>query len=353
MTATVPIRPVGRSGLDVSELALGAAPLGNLYEPVTDAMARSLIDAALQAGITYFDTAPFYGFGLSERRVGDGLRGHSHAIVSTKVGRLLVANASIKDDAIRHGFRSAMPFEPVFDYTRDGILRSWEASVHRLGLAHIDILYIHDIGIDTHGPADAEMWAALTKGGGLRALETLRSEGSIRAFGIGVNESAACLRVMEHTRVDAVLLAGRYTLLEQGAMDRLLPACLSAGTTVIVGAPYNSGILALGTRSGRIPNYNYQAAPPHILARVARIESICDRHAIPLSAAALQFPLAHPQVASVVAGVASLAQFQTTLHNYGLAIPLDFWTDLKSEGLIHADSIVPRQQPPAEETTNE
>jgi len=335
-------RRLGNTGLAISEIGLGAGPMGNLYEPMSEEAAQQVVHNALDAGINYIDTAPFYGFGLSERRVGNGLRGHTDIVLSSKVGRLLVPDANITSDAIRYGFRSAMPFNPVFDYSHDGILRSHEASLHRLGLACIDILYIHDIGIDTHGPSNSAMWDQLTQGGGLRALDKLRSEKSITAFGLGVNEIAACMQLMKHIQVDVMLLAGRYTLLEQGAMDALLPACTAANTAVVIGAPYNSGILAIGTRTGRIPNYNYAPAAPEILARVAQIEVVCDRHSISLSAAALQFPLAHPQVSSVVAGIANLTQLDTTLRNYGTTIPSHFWAELKAEGLMRADAVVPR-----------
>ncbi|HEX2583673.1 MAG TPA: aldo/keto reductase [Steroidobacteraceae bacterium] len=339
--STIPLRQIGHTGLAVSEIGLGTGPLGNLYEPMRDEIARFLIDTAAKTGINYIDTAPFYGFGLSERRVGDGLRGRANMIISSKVGRLLVADPLVKNDDMRMGFRSAMPFKPVFDYSYDGILRSHEASLHRLGLAHIDIVYIHDIGQQTHGSLNDSMWDQLIRGGGLRALDKLRSEKSIRAFGVGVNEVPACLQVMEHALVDVVLLAGRYTLLEQQAMQTLFPACAAARVAVVVGAPYNSGILATGLRSGRVASYNYGPAPSDVLIKVQKIESICDRHAVPIAAAALQFPLAHPQVVSVVAGVASTAQLNTTLDNYNFSIPSDFWAELKSEGLVDMEAFVP------------
>ena len=338
------IRQVGKTGTNVSEIGLGAGPLGNLYEPMRNEIALLLVDAAVKAGITYFDTAPFYGFGLSERRVGDGLRDHADIVLSSKVGRLLVPEPRVKSDANRYGFRSAMPFTPVFDYSYGGVLRSYEASLQRLGLARIDILYIHDIGIETHGSSNSVMWDQLTQGGGLRALQELRSEKSIGAFGIGVNEIAACLQLMEQVRVDVILLAGRYTLLEQDPIDALLPACAAAGTAIVVGAPYNSGILVTGTRSGSVPHYNYVPAPPEVITLVGKIENVCERHSVSLPAAALQFPLAHPQVCSVVAGMANVTQLNATLRNYSASIPADFWAELKAEGLMRADAIVPGHQ---------
>jgi D-threo-aldose 1-dehydrogenase len=340
MTATIALRRMGSTGLSLSELGLGTAPLGNLYEPMSDATAQAVLEVAAAAGIQYVDTAPFYGFGLSERRVGDGLRGQRSRVISTKVGRLLAPDAGVGDDSIRFGFRSALPFKPVFDYSHDAILRSWEASLQRLGLARIDLLYVHDVGPQTHGSAHPVMWQQLTAGGGFRALQRLRDEGSIGGFGLGVNEIAVCLEAMDYTHIDAVLLAGRYTLLEQGALDELFPRAKAGGTAVIVGGPYNSGILAAGTRS-KEPLYNYAPAPADVLARVARIEAVCELHNVPLAAAALQFPLAHPQVASVIPGIASVDQLFDTLRFYRTSIPPRLWQDLKSEGLLREDAPVP------------
>jgi D-threo-aldose 1-dehydrogenase len=346
MTPTIPRRSVGTTGIALSELGLGTAPLGNLYESMSDATARAILDAAVAAGVRYVDTAPFYGFGLSERRVGDGLRSESNCVISTKVGRLLEPDSSVGDDSMRCGFRSRLPFKPVFDYSHDAIIRSWEASQQRLGLARVGILYVHDVGVATHGAAHAAMWHQLTTGGGFRALQGLRDEGSIGGFGLGVNEIDVCLEAMNTIHVDALLLAGRYTLLEQGALDELLPRARASGTAVIVGGPYNSGILAVGTRSKGPAHYNYAPAPAAVVARVGRIEAVCERHGIPLAAAALQFPLGHPQVASVIPGVASLAQLSDTLRYYRMPIPPRFWSDLKSEGLLRDDAVVPDAKQP-------
>jgi D-threo-aldose 1-dehydrogenase len=313
---------------------------------MSDATAQSILEAAVSAGVQYVDTAPFYGFGLSERRVGDGLRGERSCVISTKVGRLLQPDSSVGDDSLRCGFRSSLPFKPVFDYSHDAILRSWEASLQRLGLARVDLLFVHDVGVQTHGPAHPAMWQQLTAGGGFRALQRLRDEGSIRAFGLGVNEIAVCLEAMNHAHVDALLLAGRYTLLEQEPLNELFPRAKAAGTGVIVGGPYNSGILATGTRSNAPPLYNYAPAPADVIARVARIETVCERHDVPLAAAALQFPLAHPQVASVIPGIASVAQLFETLRLYRAPIPPRFWEDLKSERLLREDAVTPNPNTP-------
>ncbi len=335
---TIPTRPLGTTNLHVSELGFGAASLGNLYQPITDEVARATIDAALAAGFGYVDTAPYYGLGLSERRVGDGLRGRD-IVLSTKVGRLLAPDVSVRGDSERHGFRSAMPFEPVYDYSYDAVMRSWEASLQRLGLARIDILYVHDIGRMTHGDDHDRRFAQLT-GGGLRALEELRGGGAIGAFGIGVNEVDICRDVMAEVRLDAILLAGRYTLLEQEALDDLLPACAASGTSIVIGGPYNSGILATGTKAA-IPYYNYAPAPPAIVTRVAAIEAVAARHGVALSAAALQFPLAHPGVASVIPGLGDPKRVAQTLALYESDIPADFWAELKAEGLVRGDAPVP------------
>ena len=256
-----PLRPLGRTGLSVTELGFGTAPLGNLFRPLPDAVARETLAAAEKAGFGYYDTAPFYGFGLSERRLGDALRARKDVVLSTKVGRLLQPVAGPVDECTaRHGYATPMPFEPVFDYSYDAMMRSYEASLHRLGLGRIDILYIHDIGTLTHGDANVARMAELTKGGGLRALQELRAAKQIAGFGMGVNEVAACLEVMDHARLDVILLAGRYTLLEQTPLDDLFPRCVAAGTAIVVGGPYNSGILAVGTRTGAQLYYNYEPA---------------------------------------------------------------------------------------------
>jgi D-threo-aldose 1-dehydrogenase len=342
VTRLLPTRCIGKTRLSVSELGFGAASLGNLYRIVSDSDARETIRAAIEAGITYFDTAPYYGFGLSERRVGDALREHSGMVLSTKVGRLLKASPSVHGWAERHGFCSPMPFEAEFDYTFEGVMTSWEASKHRLGLAHIDVLYVHDIGSLTHGERHETTFHQLTDGGGFRALEQLRAAGEILAFGIGVNEIAICLEAMKHAHLDVILLAGRYTLLEQNALDTLLPACERAGTSIVVGGPYNSGILATGTRQGGALHYDYAIAPPTVVDRVRRLEAHCEQHGVPLAAAALQFPLAHPQVVSVIPGLGSPRHIERTLALYETNIPNALWHALKDDGLLRADAPVPQ-----------
>jgi len=334
-------RAVGRTGLHATELGFGAGALGNLYKRVEDDDARATLDAAIDAGIGYFDTAPFYGLGLSERRVGDALRERrSQVLISSKVGRLLRPSDDVLPSE-RYGFVTPMPFEPQFDYTHDGILRSYEASLHRMGLARIDILYVHDIGAMTHGAQHDHYWEQLTRGGGFRALERLRDEGAIAGFGLGVNETSVCMDALRETRLDVILLAGRYTLLEQDALDDLLPACVQDGVSIVIGGPYNSGILATGTRSRGTLHYNYGPAGPEIVARVARIETVAAAYGVPLAAAALRFPLAHPAVASVIPGLGDARRVDQTLELYRAPIPSAFWADLRREGLVRPDAPLP------------
>ena len=335
----IPRRKMGRTDCALPELGFGAAAMGNLYAAIHDASAAATLDAALSAGFRYFDTAPHYGRGLSERRLGDALRGRGDVIVSTKVGRLMDPDASITDDRERDGFHSAMPFSPCYDYSYDGILRSHEHSLQRLGLARVDMLFVHDIGRVTHGEADARYREQLIAGGGFRALESLRDQGAISGFGLGVNEVEVCLDLMEAARFDVILLAGRYTLLEQGALDALFPACAMAGTSIVVGGPYNSGILATG--SAAAGRYNYAPAPEAVLTKVRALEAVAARHHVSLPAAALAFVLAHPLVASVIPGIADPQQVSDTMRLYAEPIPSAFWTELRDQGLVRPDAPLP------------
>jgi D-threo-aldose 1-dehydrogenase len=237
-----------------------------------------------------------------------------------------------------------MPFEPIFDYSHDGILRSHEHSLQRLGLGRIDILLIHDIGKLTHGGRHAERLNQLIDGGGLRALCRLRQEKAVAAIGIGVNEIDICLDLMDRAELDVLLLAGRYTLLEQGAIEELLPRCVTAGVSVVVGGPFNSGILATGSSAAAPPRYNYDPAPAAVRGRVRRLESVCQSHGVPLAAAALQFPLAHSAVASVIPGFASADEVAAGAAHFRIAIPDALWSDLRTEGLIDPRAPVPGAQ---------
>lgn len=321
-------------------LGLGCASLGNLYRAISDEQALETVQAAWGAGMRYFDTAPYYGLGLSERRLGDALRTYPRGeyTISTKVGRLLDPNLSPDLAAERHGFVTPMPFKVRYDYSYDGVMRSYEASLQRLGLARIDILLVHDIGKQTHGEANAGHFADLADGG-YRALDELRSSGAVERIGLGVNEWEVCADAMAIGRWDCFLLAGRYTLLEQEALHGFLPRCESHGAKIILGGAYNSGILATGTRQGGEMHYNYAPAPPDIIERVQRIEALCDAHKVSLAAAALQFPVAHPVVECVIPGLGDAGRVRQTIALAQEPIPSAFWHALHAEGLL--DSAAP------------
>jgi D-threo-aldose 1-dehydrogenase len=322
-------------------LVFGGGPIGNLQQPVNDADAIAAVERAFDLGIRDFDTAPHYGRGLSERRVGDALRSRAGYALSTKVGRLMLPDASMGMASDLDGFRSPMPFRPEYDYSAGGIARSHEASLDRLGLARIHRLLVHDIGTFNHGERNGQYWNQLTQGGGFRALERLRGTRTIDAIGLGVNEVEVCLAAMREVHLDTVLIAGRYTLLDQKALDRLLNACLDAGTSVMLGAPFNSGILVTGTRGPATPYYDYQPASPEVIERVRRMEAVAERHAVPLAAAALQFPLGHPAVKGVVAGFRDAQQVDQAVAWMTHAIPDNFWAELVAEGLLRPDAPTP------------
>ena len=317
-------------------LGMGTAGIGNLYAPVSPGTSRETVAAAWAAGIRYFDTAPHYGFGLAERRLGDALAAldqGSEAIVSTKVGRLLAPAAGGARE--RHGFVDADPFEPIFDYGRDAVLRSHEQSLARLKRSRVDVLLAHDLGELTHGAASgAHMRAFLDSG--YAAMRELKDQGAIDAIGIGVNEIEVCLFLLARAELDVILLAGRYTLLDRRAGTQLLGLCQERGVRVVVGGPYNSGILAQPTADQRRPRYDYAAPPASILARAAAIEQICERHGVPLGAAALQFPLRHPAVVSVIPGFVGLPQVRQTIERMATEIPERLWSELDRDA--HASS---------------
>ncbi len=290
-------RPLGPHGIPVTAAGYGGGSLGNFFRTLSHADALSVLDAAWNAGIRYFDTAPFYGRGLSERRLGAFLedRDRDEVVVSTKAGRVLTpARDEVEKDGI---FYDPSPFNFRYDYSYDGIMRSFEHSLHRLGTSRIDILYVHDIDSLNQG-ADLPSRLQTLKTGGIKALEELRHAGDIRAWGLGVNEVEACLDCLDYADPDTFLLAGRFTLLEQDAIRPLLDRCLERRASIVVGGVFNSGILATGAVPGA--RYNYAEAPPQVLERVHRLEAVCETHGVPLSAAALQFPFVHPAVVSVL-----------------------------------------------------
>lgn len=327
-------RQIGRTRLQVTELGLGCATLGGSRIGVARQAAEDIVAAAWAAGVRYVDTAPFYGVGQAERAVGDAMRDRPRDewVLSTKVGRLLRPNPTgVHADGRIH----PLPFDPVYDYSYDGIMRSFEDSFQRLGLARIDILYVHDIGVYQHGREGHPPHMKALRESGYRALESLRGSGTIAAFGIGVNEREVLLEAMEWGQWDAFLLAGRYTLLEQAPLDDLLPKCVAAGTSIVVGGPLNSGILA-----GR-DTWNYSPAPPDVVERVKRIAAICDSHKVPLPAAALQFPLAHPAVAAIIPGPRNAAEFTQNVGLLRHPIPAALWSDLRNAKLLHPAAPVP------------
>ncbi|WP_371168168.1 aldo/keto reductase [Aliiroseovarius sp. 2305UL8-7] len=328
-------RRVGKTSLELPTLGFGTAPLGGLFDAVDGAEAAQTLAEALDHGMSYVDTAPFYGFGRSERRVGDQLRGRKHQI-STKVGRLLLPGPAPDPAAV--GWPDALPFHPVYDYGYDGIMRSFEDSLQRLGLDQIDVLYVHDIGEMTHGTDNVRHFKAL-EGGGYRALEELRMSGRLKAIGLGVNETQACLDALNIGDWDVFLLAGRYTLLEQTPLDDLFPKCVERGVSFVVGGPYNSGILVGGD------TWNYGAAPESVMKRVERVSAICQDHNIPMPAAALQFPLGHTAVTSVIPGLRNRCELSDTINWCRHPIPREFWQALKIEGLMHSDAPIPPALP--------
>jgi D-threo-aldose 1-dehydrogenase len=321
-------RRIGRTSLEVTVLGLGCATLGGSRVGVDREQAEAIIRAAWAAGVRYIDTAPYYGFGQAERCVGDAMRGvpREEWVLSTKAGRLLRPNPAV---GAGEENRRPMPFEAVYEYSYDGIMRSFEDSLQRLGLARTDILYVHDIGAVQHGKEAHPQLMRTLRDSGYRALESLRSGGAVRAIGIGVNEREVLIEALEWGAWDAFLLAGRYTLLEQMPLDDLLPKCLEAGTSIVVGGPLNSGILA-----GR-DTWNYVAAPAQIVARVNAIKSVCEGHRVPLAAAALQFPLAHPAVAAIIPGPRNVDEFEANLALLHHPIPAQLWADLRDAGLLH------------------
>ena len=342
MQTELSARHIGTTDLEVTTLGFGCASLGNLYRPVSDEDAGVTARRALDAGLRYFDTAPYYGFGLSERRLGDVLRKQPRDsfVLSTKVGRLLYPCEPVDLDQERYGFYSPLPFAPVYDYSYDGVMRSYENSLQRLGLNRIDILYIHDIGRVTHGEDNGHLFKVAMEGG-YKALDELRASGQISAFGLGVNEYEVCEEALEYGDFDCFLLAGRYSLLEQKALDTFLPKCEQRNVSVIIGGVYNSGILALGTGSGKPLFYNYEPAPPAVIDRVRQLENVCAEFNVSLQAAALQFPLGHPAVASVIPGLGNPARVKQTLGFFTSPVPTAFWQALRDRNLVHAKAPLP------------
>lgn len=336
-------RPLGRTQLELTTMSFGATIIGNFLRPISDLYSTELVDQAWDLGIRTFDTAPLYGHGLSELRLGQALRERprSEYVLSTKVGRVLTpAEPSTIDSGL---WKDPAPFAATFDYSYDGIMRSIEESLNRLLTDHLDILYMHDIDRYTHGDNQPEMFRQAVDEG-FPALVKLKDEGVVSAIGIGVNEADVCLAAIKETDADCVLLAGRYTLLEQEPLDDLLPTCQSRGIGVVLGGVYNSGILATGPRDGA--KFNYGPAPLEIMNRARRIEDICLDHGVPLPAAALQFAASHPAVSSICIGSRTVQQQSHSASLLEHSIPEALWTELRDYGLIRADAPTPAGSTP-------
>ncbi len=328
----------GNGGLTFTELGFGTAPLGNLYRAIGDGDAAEILDLAWESGIRYFDTAPLYGYGLSETRLNRFLRGKDRdsSVLSTKVGRLLSATAPDDRDGLGKWFEVPARRE-IYDYGYDGVMRSLEFSLERLGVDRVDILFAHDLDIFNHG-SQAVLDAKLNEflDGGHKALVELREQKVIGAFGMGVNEWQPAEWLVDNGDPDIILLAGRYTLLEQEALDSFLPKCVDRGVGIVIGGPYNSGILATGPKEGAY--YNYDPAPPEILERVGQIETLCRDHDVRLVDAAFQFPLLHPAIVSVVPGGQSAKEMSSNCNAASAVIPPALWVDLKDRGLMRTDT---------------
>lgn len=341
VTALAP-RPLGRTGLPVSTLGFGGAPLGDLYARLDEAQAVATVEAAIAGGITLIDTSPLYGHGLSEHRIGAALRRapRDGLILSTKIGRVAEPFAGRGDGS---GYLGGLPHGMRFDYSYDGAMRSLEQSALRLGVDRIDIVLIHDVDVWTHGEAMIEQRFSEAMAGAYRALERLRASGAVKAIGVGVNEAQMCERFARAGDFDTMLLAGRYSLLEQPALASFMPLAQEKGIGLMLGGVFNSGILATGAAPGA--RYNYKPAPPAILDRVGRIEIVCARHGVPLRRAALHFPLGHPTVASLVMGAVSPAEVEDQIAALSQPVPAALWAELKAQGLLAADVPVPLPVP--------
>lgn len=328
----------GRVDLEVTAFGFGTAPVGNIFREIDEETSDGMFQAAWDAGVRYYDTAPMYGHGLAELRTGQSLRwkNRDDLVLSSKVGRRLVP--AKRSDIDFAPWTNAAPFNLEFDYTYDGTMRAFEDSLQRLALERMDICFIHDIDVFTRGDAQPDVFKQAMDGA-WKALAKLRDEGVVSAIGVGVNEWQVCQAALEARDFDCFLLAGRYTLLEQEAQDTFLPMCEARGAAVVVGGGFNSGILATGAREGA--KYNYAPAPAEIMDRVAKIEAVCADHQVPLPAAALQFVVAHPAIPSFIAGTRTIAQLEQNLNRFRHEIPADFWAELKHDGLLRTDAPVP------------
>ncbi|MEO5806860.1 aldo/keto reductase [Devosia sp.] len=329
-------RSVGQTALKITELGFGAATIAGNFKAVAPEDARNTVSHALDLGINYVDTAPQYGYGRSEHMVGDVVRERRDEVVlATKVGRLL--KPAFNDvRTLPHNWANPLPFDQHYEYTYDAVMRSFEDSLQRMGVNRIDILYVHDIGVMTHGvEGNKPLWKQLETGG-YKALRELRDSGVVSAIGFGVNEWEVLMDALDLGDWDVFLLAGRYTLLEQTSLSPFLEKCLARKTSVVAAAPFNGGAL-MGSGT-----WNYGKAPDHIISRVAELEAICKEFNVPIGAAALQFPLTHPAVCSVLTGPKSVSELDGVVAWWNTPIPNEFWTALVDRGLVAQGTPLPQ-----------
>ena len=338
--SSIPKRSL-RTGVELSTLGFGGAPLGELFDPVSETEAQETLQAAWDAGIRYYDTAPFYGYGKSEHRLGHFLRQQKRKdfILSSKVDRVLTATRDL-DSFDKGGWIGGLPFDYRFDYSYDGIMRSWEDSLQRLGLSSIDVLLIHDLDSffhDSEQRFSAHVNQLITSG--WRALDELRSQGLIKAVGTGLNRMGALPRLIDAVDLDLSIVAMPYTLLDQEVLEEEFPLCEEHGVRIVIGAVFASGILVSGPTEGA--RYAYDTASPEILDKTRRIQEVCQRHDVPLPAAAMQFPLGHPLVSAIIPGAMEPSHIQTNAKWFQHEIPADIWAELKTEGLLREDAPTP------------
>ncbi len=338
---TIPKRTLGRTGLDISTLGFGGAPLGDLFDAVPEDRAQATLKTAWDAGIRYYDTSPFYGYGKSEHRLGYFLRGQEREAfaLSTKVGRVFKAARDLKTFD-KGGWVGGLPFTFHFDYSYDGIMRSWEDSLQRTGLNAVDLLLIHDLDSffhDSEQRFSAYLNQLITSG--WRALDELRSQGLIKGVGAGLNRMGAMPRLLDAVDLDFCIVAMPYTLLDQAVLDEEFPLCQERGVHIVIGAVFASGILVNGPVEGA--RYAYAPASEAVLEKTRRIEAVCQRHAVPLPAAAMQFPLGHPLVTSIIPGAMAPEHIDGNVEWFQQPIPAALWEELKSEELLRADAPTP------------
>lgn len=327
---------------DGSRLGLGGAPLGNLFTAISEAQALGLVQDAWDSGCRTYDTAPHYGNGLSEHRLGQALRAMPRAafVLSSKVGRLLLPDASAPRD--QNSYVGVLPFTQRWDYSAQGVQRSIEDSLQRLGMATLDVAYIHDCDVTVHG-ADYPRVLRQVVDEALPQLRRLQQQGVIRHIGLGVNDVQVCLDVLAQADLDCLMLAGRYTLVDHSGLGQLLPLCVQRGVRIALGGVFNSGILATGVRGqgDGAPLFNYAAAPHEWIRRVGAVEDLCLRHGVPLRAAALQFPLAHPAVEIIMLGAQQSAHWHDAVTMLGKPVPAAFWRELQAQGLVPPEAPLP------------